>query len=261
MVNATPSQGGCAFACHETHPSSDNLGNPNGEDNYALARALGVTLRLDNVRTAVQSLTTTASQAETTNNATYRMGIYSFDASFNTLTSVTSNLAAANNAAQNLQLLEVYDNNCLTASSCNNDTDTNFDTAFSLINSTMPNPGAGSNNAGDTPQEVLFLVTDGVEDEYVNGVRTYTTNTSWCSTIKNRGIRIAIVYTTYFPLPNTPANAWYTQYVAPIQPNIAPALQSCASPGLFYQVDTDGDISAALASLFQAVIAEAHLTN
>ena len=44
MVNNTSSQGGCAFACHEANPSADNLGNPGGEDNYALARSLGVTL-------------------------------------------------------------------------------------------------------------------------------------------------------------------------------------------------------------------------
>ena len=47
MVAATPAQGGCAFGCHETHPSSDNLGNPNGEDNYTLARNLGVLILLD----------------------------------------------------------------------------------------------------------------------------------------------------------------------------------------------------------------------
>ena len=38
MVANTSAQGGCAFACHETDPSADNLGNPNGEDNYTLAR-------------------------------------------------------------------------------------------------------------------------------------------------------------------------------------------------------------------------------
>ena len=34
MVSNTSSQGGCAFGCHESHPSSDSLGNPGGEDNY-----------------------------------------------------------------------------------------------------------------------------------------------------------------------------------------------------------------------------------
>jgi len=259
MVNATQSQGGCAFACHEINPSADNLGNPNGEDNYTLARNLGVTLRFDNVRSAVQSLTTTASAAMQTNNATYRMGIFSFDYGFNTITAITANLSAANSAAQNMQFLEVYNQSCVTSSNCNNDTDTNFDTAMSLINSTMPNPGAGSNNAGDTPQEVLFMVTDGVEDETSNGNRVISTpNTNWCTTIKNRGIRIAIVYTTYYPLPT---NSFYVSNVQPFQPNIGTVLQGCASPGLFFQVDTDGDITAALASLFEAVIAAAHLTQ
>lgn len=46
MVSHTSAQGGCAFACHESHPSSDNLGNPNGEDNYTLAQNLGVVTRI-----------------------------------------------------------------------------------------------------------------------------------------------------------------------------------------------------------------------
>ena len=53
MVNATTSaQGGCAFACHETDPAADNLGNPGGEDNYALARNLGVVTRMENLASA-----------------------------------------------------------------------------------------------------------------------------------------------------------------------------------------------------------------
>jgi Flp pilus assembly protein TadG len=31
---------GCGFACHETNPAADNLGNPGGVDNYQLARNL-----------------------------------------------------------------------------------------------------------------------------------------------------------------------------------------------------------------------------
>src|SRR5476649_833708 len=71
MVNNTASQGGCAFACHESNPSSDNLGNPGGEDNYALARNLGVTLRIDLLAQASQNLMTTAQTTENTNNAAY----------------------------------------------------------------------------------------------------------------------------------------------------------------------------------------------
>jgi hypothetical protein len=81
---------------------------------------------------------------------------------------------------------------------------------------------------------------------------------SYCTTIKNRGIRIAVLYTTYLPLPT---NAWYNSYIAPFQPNIGPNLQSCASPGLYFQVSTDQDISAAMVALFNKAVATAHLTK
>jgi Flp pilus assembly protein TadG len=79
MVNATSAQGGCAFACHETNPAADNLGNPHGEDNYTLARNLGVTLRIDLMAQAGANLMSTAQTTETKNNNTYRMAIYTFD--------------------------------------------------------------------------------------------------------------------------------------------------------------------------------------
>ena len=65
MVANTSAQGGCAFACHQTNPSADNLGNPGGIDNYQLAKNLGVTTRIGNLRTATQSLMDLATQTET----------------------------------------------------------------------------------------------------------------------------------------------------------------------------------------------------
>ena len=85
MVSHTSSQGGCAFACHETNPAADNLGNPGGEDNYALARNLGVTLRIDLLAQAAANLMTTAQTTETANNNTYKVAIYTFDYGFNTV--------------------------------------------------------------------------------------------------------------------------------------------------------------------------------
>ena len=79
MVNNTSSQGGCAFACHKSHPSSDNLGNPGGEDNYALARNLGITLRMDLLQQATADLMTTAAATQAANNNTYKVAIYTFD--------------------------------------------------------------------------------------------------------------------------------------------------------------------------------------
>lgn len=270
MVANTQRQGGCAFACHETNPTSgDVAGNPFGEDNYALARQLGVPLRIDLVQQATSNLIQTAASTESTNKAIYRVATYTFDQSFKTVTNLTANLAQAQQDTTNIQMLQVYSNGCLTANNCNNDMDTQFDQAMTY-SAYIPNPGKGTNAAGDTPQQVLFIVTDGVIDEQypnvgsvdmTNGDRTITTighQYDYCTPLKKRGVRIAILYTTYNPLPT---NGFYNQYVAPFQPTIPTALQSCASAGLFFQVDAGGDINAAMVALFVKAVGTAHLTQ
>jgi hypothetical protein len=259
MVSNTSSQGGCAFACHETHPSSDNLGNPGGIDNYQLARNLNVTLRMDLVKSATQSLMDTASSSASKSGANYRFAIYTFDYAVTKLRGLTSNLKKAKTAAGNIDLMTVYANSWLTSSNNNNDTDTNFDTAFSTVNTAMPAPGSGTNNSGDKPQEVLYLVTDGLEDEQVGSNRQISVPpASWCTTIKNRGIRIAVLYTEYLPLPT---NWFYNTYVGPWQSTIGPSLSSCASPGLYFKVTTGDDITAAMAALFNLTVQSAFLSK
>lgn len=266
MVNATSAQGGCAFGCHQSNPTGgDVAGNPidptTGKtmDNFALARSLGVTLRIDLLRTAAQNLMTTAQNTQNNNNAQYRMAIYTFDVAFNTIEGLTTDLNGARTAAGNIQQLEVYSNNYLTKTNNNSDADTNYDNAMTNINATMPAPGNGTTLVGDKPQEVMFFVTDGVEDENVSGSRQESVmNPGWCTTIKNRNIRIAVLYTTYNPLPT---NSWYNSHVSSYQPNIGPTLQTCASPGLYFEVNNTGDISGALSKLFEQAVESAYLSK
>jgi Flp pilus assembly protein TadG len=284
-------EGGCAFACHESDPAADNLGNPNGEDNYALARSLSLTLRIDNLTTAIENLASTAATTAASNNAIYQLAIYTFDTNasassggfggfgggggsggcsygspLNKIAGLTSNMTTASNDASNITMLEVYNNTGLLTSTCNDsDGDTDIDDAVTGINSIMPTPGNGTNAKGDSPQEVLFFVTDGVEDYMNSGTRQISLlNTANCTAIKNRvssgglPIRIAVLYLNYLPLPS---NAFYTANVEPFEPNIGTTLQSCASPGLYQEVTTDQDISAALATLFIDAVNTAHLTQ
>ena len=282
MINATknaPSNGGnaggCAFACHESDPAADNLGNPGGIDNYQLAQNLGVVTRIQNMASATQSLMTTAASTEASNNATYKVAIYTFNDTtspniiFAPGGQPSSNLTSAQAAAANINVMEVYSNNYLTKTNNNSDTDTDFENAMSYINGVMPNPGTGA--ATSTPQEVLFIVSDGVDDEVsstcsqqLDGTRCQQPfNTAWCTTVKNRGILIAVLYTEYLPLPasGTGSNSWYNSYVAPYQSQIGPNLQNCASSGLFFSVTTDGDITAAMQALFQQAVTTARLTQ
>jgi Flp pilus assembly protein TadG len=258
MVANTSAQGGCAFACHQTNAAADNLGNPGGVDNYQLAKNLGVVTRIQNLNAATQALMDTATSTMANYNSTYRMGIYTFNTGgINTITALTSSLSSAKSLAAGIDVLKVYKNNWLTAAVNNNDEDTDFEAAMSGINTLMPAPGTGM--AGSTPEQVLFIVSDGVDDSKVNGARHQALfDTSWCTTVKNRGIRIALLYTTYLPLPT---NNWYNTYIAPFQPQIAGNMKNCASPGLFFQVSTDQDITAAMNALFQQAVATARLTQ
>jgi Flp pilus assembly protein TadG len=264
MVSNTASQGGCAFACHESNPAADSLGNPGNEDNYTLAKNLGVVTRIQNLNAATQSLMDTSTSMMANYNSQYRMGIYTFNAGvnaggtgLNTISALTSSMSSAKSLAAGIDVVQVYKNNWLTSSKNNSDEDTDFESAMSSINTIMPNPGTGM--AASTPEEVLFIVSDGVDDSNVGGARHQALfSTSWCTTVKNRGIRIAMLYTTYLPLPT---NSWYNTYIAPFQPQIAGNMQNCASPGLFFQVSTDQDISAAMQALFQQAVATARLTQ
>jgi len=153
------------------------------------------------------------------------------------------------------------------------DVATNYDDSLGKLSKAtyIPNPGNGTNQTGDTPQEVLFIVTDGVEDEQSGSSRLEQAmnnlgnapdgtkfGTDWCTTIKNRGIQIAILYTDYLPVP---ANNWYKTKIAPIQSDIGPALKACASPGLFYDAAIGADLGAALSALFAAITQSGHLTQ
>lgn len=162
----------------------------------------------------------------------------------------------------------------------NNDAMTDFSYAMARINAEMPAPGNGSAQSGDTPQGVLMIVTDGVVDaavysasdcgggntvsisnKYGNFSRCHAPiDPSVCTTIKNRGIRVAVLYTTYQPVET---DNWYKSHVKPFISQVASNLQACASsPSLFYEVTTNGDIKAALAELFQKAVTTApHLTH
>jgi Flp pilus assembly protein TadG len=258
MVSNTASQGGCAFACHQTNVAADNLGNAGGVDNYTLAKNLGVVTRIQNLNAATQALMDTATTTMTNYKSTYRMAIYTFNTGgANTITALTSSLSSAKSQAAGIDVLTVYKNNWLTSNNNNSDEDTDFEAAMANISTTMPAPGTGM--AGSTPQEVLFLVSDGVDDSKVGGARHQALfDASTCTTVKNRGIRIAVLYTTYLPLPT---NSWYNTYISAFQPQIAGNMKSCASPGLFFEVSTDQDITAAMNGLFQQAVATARLTQ
>jgi Flp pilus assembly protein TadG len=279
MIANTPQQNGgngCAFACHQSNPNStDNAGNPTGWDNYALAQSLGVVTRIQNMATATQSLASTATSLASQYNATFRMGVYTFNSTnsgsaLTTAQSLTSNLTLAGTAASGVDVQEVCQENYADCSTYDGDTNTDFASALTSMNSIMSTPGTGA--SGSSPKAVLLIVTDGVEDKEATSCNQplmihhnisrcmQPFDISTCAAIQSRGIQIAILYTEYYPLGSF---SFYNTYIAPFASSIGPNLQSCASPGLYFAISTDQDITSALNSLFNAAVqsVESHLSN
>ena len=254
MVNNTPDQ--CGFACH------DLASAPN--DYYSKAKALGVTTRIDVVRQATQQLMDTATQTEYVPGQ-FRAAVYTFgtDATNLGLTriaAINDNLATVKTQAGAIDLMTIP------YQGYNNDQITDFNATLTSVNAVIPTPGNGTSQAN--AQKVLFMVSDGVNDSHNPGSCTRSAsggrcieplNTTYCDSIKARGIRIAVLYTTYFPLPT---NSFYNTYVSPFQPTIGPNnMQSCASPGLYFEVAPNQGISAAMTALFNRAVGSARLSQ
>ena len=261
MVNNTSDK--CAFACHDLN---------NNNNYYKLAKTLGVTTRIDVLRSATEQLMDTAAATQTYSSQ-FRMAIYDFGASASSaglraLFSLSSSLSSAKSAAGNIDLMTVKGQNE------NNDQDTQFTNIMPAINSAISAPGAGTSSA---PLKYLFFVSDGVADEYnpggcikpttSNGRCQSPLNAALCTAIKARGIKIAVLYTTYLALPT---NAWYNTWIAPFNtgpygpsPNsqIAQNMQSCASTGLYFEVSPTQGIAEAMNALFKKAIADARISS
>jgi Flp pilus assembly protein TadG len=264
MVANTPDQ--CAFACHDLSAS------PN--DYYGLAKKLGVQMRIDVMRQATQKLMDTATVSATVSSQ-FRMAIYTFgtsakNAGLTTVQSLTANLSTAKAAASGIDLMTVpYQNYA-------SDTTTDFGPVMDGVNKAISTPGNGTMTGG--PAKVLFFVSDGVADRAVGSPackqpttpgKDPQTGTPYtrcqepldpavCKAMKDRGVKIAVLYTTYLPLPT---NDWYNSWVAPFQNKIGTNMQSCASPGLYFEVSPTQGISDAMTALFKKTLAHARLTK
>ena len=156
----------------------------------------------------------------------------------------------------------------------NGDMDTGFSTIFPAINNIITAPGSGTSAS---PQKYLFFVSDGVADESNAACLKPKSGTlrcqspidpALCTTIKNRGIKIAVLYTTYLALPTNP---WYMTWINPfnagpyspasVNSQIAQNMSSCASPGLYFEVTPSQGISDAMNTLFQRAVADARIAS
>lgn len=268
MVGKTSDK--CAFACHNIYTDS-SMTKLDKNTYYDIAQKAGVTMRIDVVRQATQNLMDTAT-ATAIYPSQFRMAIYTLGSScsvagLTTIAPLTSNLGNAKTSASSIDLMTVP------YQGYNNDQCTDFDGVLAAMNGVVPTPGTG---ASTDPQKFVFFVSDGVADAYYPGSCLKKTtggrcqeplNVAGCKAMKDRGVKIAVLYTTYLQLPT---NSWYMNWIDPFNkgpygpsPNseIAKSMQACASDGFYFEVSPTQGISEAMNALFQKAVAQAHLTN
>ena len=250
--------------------------------NYPLIHpgADSIDLRVLDETNAAKLLIPYAQGKAVDNNVTYKMQFFSFDwthsgnttpvKTYGTMTDIAS--LSASNVPDIDGTQDYWVSNGVPFTGQNiDDQASEFYNMLVAMGNIIPTPGANAGNSSSNPQNVLFLITDGMSDENVGG-RTHspmnTATLAKCTALKNRGIQIAILYTTY--LPNSMQGDSWSQtnvlpYVSPTD-QVLTALNSCASTAkggtpLVYQVSTDQSISVALQALFSLVVMNAHLVR
>jgi Flp pilus assembly protein TadG len=238
-----------------------------------------IQLRADAVGYAVNQLLLTAYATETANSKTdqFLVGLYPFIVNLynggssdgSGYANLTKNINASattsgtiNYAAAQLATLLDTGNNAALGSG-----GTNINGALSTINNVIKSVGAGTSNADYLPY--VFLVTDGSQDNqsqwngsWSGSNHATTIDTSNCTTLKNRGITVAVLYIPYQPIQNPTTFANSEDFAANDNiPNIPPTLLSCASPNFYFTANSPADINNALIQMFQQAVQSAHVTN
>lgn len=264
MITATknvadPGSRNCAFACHIV----SEKGVPNTSSNYAIAKFNGISIRIDAVAKAVAQLTDEAksqrSYPDQYRMATYTFGETAMDTKLLKVAGLSGDLSQVAKTAENIKLMSIP------KQGYNNDQQTDFDNALTKIGQEIGTPGNGLTSA--TPEKIVFFVSDGVGDSYkpkgctakLSGSRCQEPiDTKSCTALKARGIKIAVLYTTYLPLPN---NSWYNQWIKPFQPTIGTKMQECASSGYYFEVPPSQNLEGAMKTLFNKVVHTPRLTG
>lgn len=249
----------CALACHIGYYGSNGKFNENPDSTYIAARNNDVTLRIDVVSKAAEALidkvNTASASADQYHIAAYSFGSYALEPGYRIekVTSLTVDMASASNAVGKVGLMTTdhdhFNDNALTS----------FDTALTAIGKEISGDGGTGSSAAD-PQKIVYFVTDGVGDSLKPGGTCggnwydgegrclEPIDTKYCTALKNRGIKMAVLYTTYIPL--TGDDIWENHMKNIFASKIKTKLQQCASDDLFFEVGPEDDMENAMTHLF-----------
>jgi Flp pilus assembly protein TadG len=242
--------------------------------------AVGFALNATKVANGVSGLFETAKNVAVIPNQ-FRIGLYPFiqDAyAYFPLTSSINgsptNSSTINYAAANLvNLLDTNTNANLGSGG------TNIAQSIGDVNNIITSVGDGSTSAKTLPY--VFLVTDGAVDPQTKALNqsggwagsNHATviasgSSSPCAQLKNRGIKVMVLYIPYTPIgnPNPLFAGDEDDFANNNITNIPASLQSCASPAdasgnYLYTANTPAQINQAIVAMFNHALVTAHITN
>ena len=204
----------CVFACHSDGSKTAGLGT----DLWSAARRNGLTLRLDLLKNATNLALQTMATDNVASINNLSAAIYTFNTGLNPIypTNCTPK-AAGCESGTSFSTAEaavgapptagsgVYTDTGIqpvVASATGNNDDTAVEEAMtSLVTNYVTAAGDGTSAA--TPKKVLFLITDGFEDDPygpgISGLRQAMPS-SMCQPFKYLGFTVYVVYTPYYPI-------------------------------------------------------------
>jgi Flp pilus assembly protein TadG len=270
--NGSDSEIGCAFACH-VQSADGYYGHIQPYTNEYLAHNISpkVTLRIDSAVSAIQSIISQAQSVAGTNQ-NIKIGLYTMNEDPTNGTLVRTIYAPSTNYTN----LATY---AATIDLGNNNTggvgDTDLPDQLSTF-STSDLPANGSGASATSPQNYVFIITDGLTDVSGSGCPNWhctgALTPSSCNALKAKAT-VGVIYTTFNPIyayvlsgstyvPSTTYESNYATLVAPYVGSIPGALQSCASSSTYYYQASDGPaITSGMQTLFSSSLQTAHLTQ
>ena len=262
--NASGGEAGCVFGCHVMAP-----GQHTTNEQLAHSASPRINLRIDAAVAAIQNIIADAQVAAGTNK-NIRIGMYTINRDpnkpgvyVNVISPPSASYATLTTQAN---LIDLGGNISAGAG------DTDYSRELTAFNALLPLNGSGASVL--TPQNYVFLITDGLSDASDpptcgsnNCHPTQAFNPSDCTLIKLKAT-VGTIYTTYNPIynENNPAKGPegnYNNLVVPFVNQISNNLKACSSDASKYAFEAqDGPgINSAMRSLFASTLQNARLTQ
>lgn len=224
---------GCAFACHW---------DSTNKDFYGASRTNNITLRLDQLKSAIQTIANTVSAKNS--QSLYRLGLYTFEQSLAQVAALTTSVAPIATTALAVQP-PVWP-------AQQDGHDTKITESIYTMASTYVSQG-GNGAQQSTARKFVFLMTDGIEDiDDGNGGRIESPlDPAACAALKAKGVTIAVLHTAYY----NPYGVF--NEISAIQDQVTANLKTCASDyTLYFPVDTPAQLNAAVQGMLNQALAK-----